>query len=544
MNKKKIFDSNKKARNNSNANAEINLTREAAMQNKNKWQLFLDGYRQHFQKEFSWPEYIKGCKLRYGGFNIHAFIDSYGPECEADFKRFRQRVLEQKGINKPSSATYSADPYFSQELLELLVNGDNLRSRMLIRFLNPQTRAEKRNLKRSWKNAKKMKFSKAEWMKSYVGIPFKVGKDDPVDDRFTRDEIFEMIKSARRQLESAKYESQKARKDVAPIREPEEVKRVEDVYKREVPISKSRQDEKELFANNYTSFIDESKINEDIVNNLSIFQPTQKVEFNKNLTHEIDKPIRLNEALSTNEKIESISKELNQLSDSFKGMMNHEANSLDDLLNDKELENFKSSIDNQSTNEVLTPEPPARHQQQNNYELDKNDFEAIANDLDALSESFNSLAQSSKEVNKDTTFEKINAAIQKTTKANLNIVDNLTVENTSVPLPKKTDSAFDLSEIIDINSPTPNVRQSSSMQISEELPKINDELNNILNFEKHISDQIKMVMEDNALISKELKKANEIKRTEERNYEDLKRQREELTKNLLNDDFLNSVNKK
>lgn len=177
----------------------IQLTKEAQLTHKTKWELFLEGYRSYFNAEFSWPAYIKECKLYYGEFNIHDFIRTYGPDCEADFKRFRRKILEQKGINRPVDErdAFVVDP----SLLEMMVNGDNLRTRMLIRFLTPETRAEKRNMKRSWRSAKKMGYAKREWLKSYVGIAFRVGKPDPLDDKYTREEVFMLITDAKKRLD-------------------------------------------------------------------------------------------------------------------------------------------------------------------------------------------------------------------------------------------------------------------------------------------------------------------------------------------------------
>ncbi|WP_052663526.1 DUF5454 family protein [[Mycoplasma] testudinis] len=196
----------------SNVNATIDFTKEAALQNKSKWQLFLEGYKNYYHADFAWPKYIKDCKLYYGEFNIHDFIKTYGKECEEDFKQFRQRILQQKGINRSASgdfvkASNQNTTAVDDELIELMTNGDSLRTRLLIRFLSPQTKLEKKNMKRSWKNAKRSGLSRSEWMKSYVGIPFKSGKNDPQDEKYTREEVFQILKKARARLENPSSEA-------------------------------------------------------------------------------------------------------------------------------------------------------------------------------------------------------------------------------------------------------------------------------------------------------------------------------------------------
>lgn len=183
-------------------NETFSLTKEAKINNKSKWELFLEGYKNYYNSDFSWTKYIKDCKLYYGEFNIRDFIKTYGPECEEDFKNFRNQLLIKKGINKDHNPAINnfkndkdiklkeADP----KLLELMTEADAIRTRLLIRFLNPQNRIEKKNLKKSWKLAKRNGLAKDEWMKSYVGINFTHNKLDVLDDKYTREEVFEILK--------------------------------------------------------------------------------------------------------------------------------------------------------------------------------------------------------------------------------------------------------------------------------------------------------------------------------------------------------------
>lgn len=187
----------------------IDFTREAASKNKNKWEMFLEGYKNYYHIDFSWPKYIKDCKLYYGEFNIHDFIRAYGKECEEDFKRFRQRVLQKKGINRSlndatplSNSSPNKQPFIDDDLIELMTNGDVLRTRLLIRFLCPQTKLEKKNMKRSWRNAKRSGLNQSEWMKSYVGLPFRSGKNDPLDEKYTREEVLHILKKAQMRLDN------------------------------------------------------------------------------------------------------------------------------------------------------------------------------------------------------------------------------------------------------------------------------------------------------------------------------------------------------
>lgn len=191
-------------------NETFSLTKEARIQNKSKWELFLEGYKNYYNSDFSWTKYIKDCKLYYGEFNIRDFIKTYGPECEEDFKNFRNQLLVKKGINKDHNSTLNnlkndkdiklkeIDP----KLLELMSEADAIRTRLLIRFLNPQNRIEKKNLKKSWKLAKRNGLSKDEWMKSYVGINFTHNKLDVLDDKYTREEVFEILKIIKAKIES------------------------------------------------------------------------------------------------------------------------------------------------------------------------------------------------------------------------------------------------------------------------------------------------------------------------------------------------------
>lgn len=181
-------------------NETFSLTKEAKIQKKSKWELFLEGYKNYYNTDFSWTKYIKDCKLYYGEFNIRDFIKTYGPECEEDFKNFRNQLLVKKGINKDlkSSTSNLKNDNESKEvdlkLLELMSEADAIRTRLLIRFLNPQNSTEKKNLKKSWKLAKRNGLGKDEWMKSYVGISFIANKLDVLDDKYTREELFEILK--------------------------------------------------------------------------------------------------------------------------------------------------------------------------------------------------------------------------------------------------------------------------------------------------------------------------------------------------------------
>lgn len=188
----------------------FSLTKEAKIQNKSKWELFLEGYKNYYNSDFSWTKYIKDCKLYYGEFNIRDFIKTYGPECEEDFKNFRNQLLVKKGINKDHNSTLNnlkndKDIKLKEadhKLLELMTEADAIRTRLLIRFLNPQNRIEKKNLKKSWKLAKRNGLAKDEWMKSYVGINFTRNKLDVLDDKYTREEVFEILKIIKAKIES------------------------------------------------------------------------------------------------------------------------------------------------------------------------------------------------------------------------------------------------------------------------------------------------------------------------------------------------------
>lgn len=183
-------------------NETFSLTKEANIRKKSKWELFLEGYKNYYNADFSWTKYIKDCKLYYGEFNIRDFIKTYGPECEEDFKNFRNQLLVKKGINKDSKLSANSLKNDKEvdakeadlKLLELMSEADAIRTRLLIRFLNPQNNAEKKNLKKSWKLAKRNGFAKDEWMKSYVGISFTPKKLDVLDDKYTREELFEILK--------------------------------------------------------------------------------------------------------------------------------------------------------------------------------------------------------------------------------------------------------------------------------------------------------------------------------------------------------------
>ncbi|QMT98789.1 DUF5454 family protein [Mycoplasma tullyi] len=158
-----------------------------------KWEAFLEGYKNFYGFDFEWSKYIKDCKLYYGYFNIHNFIKTYGKECEEDFKRFKQSIAlkKQEEINKEQ-----AEQEISKELFNLydqLFYADSLRSRLLISILNPRNRYEKQELKRSWKKAKAKGYSKLEWMKSLLDIPFRKGEEDLNDYQYDRDQVYKIL---------------------------------------------------------------------------------------------------------------------------------------------------------------------------------------------------------------------------------------------------------------------------------------------------------------------------------------------------------------
>lgn len=171
-----------------------NLTkRSSSLDQLSKWEAFLEGYKNFYGFDFEWSKYIKDCKLYYGYFNIHNFIKTYGKECEEDFKRFKQLIAlkKQEEINKEQ-----AEQVISRELFNLydqLFYADSLRSRLLINLLNPRNSYEKKELKRSWKNAKTQGFSKLEWMKLLLNIPFKKGEEDPNDYQYDRDQVYKIL---------------------------------------------------------------------------------------------------------------------------------------------------------------------------------------------------------------------------------------------------------------------------------------------------------------------------------------------------------------
>ncbi|WP_052663081.1 DUF5454 family protein [Mycoplasmoides pirum] len=394
---------------------DFSLTREANLKNKSKWEVFLDGYKNHYKTDFSWHEYIKKCKLYYGEFNIKSFIESYGPECEADFKKFRGEVLEKKGIIKKS-------PYengiingveFDEKILELMVNGDNLRTRMLISFLNPQTREEKKRLKKSWKKAKKQKQTKSEWMKTYVGIPFKPNELDPLDTKYTRDEIFEMIRDAKKRLNELKFQRNNlnTRKMNLDIETPSKSVSVSNISELE-------------------------QLNKGI-NDLSVFQPTIKFDA---LTSNNTKDIREEFDISLPSK------------------------------------NSKTSIFKNFEDEDESP-----------------------------------------------------IIIQKATEP-INIDD------------KNIDKSID--ENLEIVKVTHELKDNESViKIDEETNKNNllnnvENIDDILTIEKSFSEQLQSVKEDNAKITQELQKVNQIKLEEEKKYEMLRKQREELTRKILENENL------
>lgn len=345
----------------------FSLTKEAKIQNKSKWELFLEGYKNYYNSDFSWTKYIKDCKLYYGEFNIRDFIKTYGPECEEDFKNFRNQLLVKKGINKDHNSTLNnlkndkdiklkeADP----KLLELMTEADAIRTRLLIRFLNPQNRIEKKNLKKSWKLAKRNGLAKDEWMKSYVGINFTHNKLDVLDDKYTREEIFEILKIIKAKIES---------------------------------------------------------------------QPDNK-----------------------NDKV-LIKKE--HLSDAEKN-------------NDLKKENDYSSIENISTTKLF----------------DEFEEEKIKLNNESFQEEFG----------------------------------NKNPKNNFLVLDKNSDEPF------------------KTFESDKNYEKNDDENNKIINsidFEKHVDDQINLIQQDREFITKELKKANQIKLAEERRYEKLREERQKLTKDL------------
>lgn len=430
-------------------NIDVNLTREASLQNKSKWQLFLDGYKNYFNTEFSWPNYIKECKLYYGEFDINEFINTYGPECEEDFKRFRQKILEQKGINKKKSESSEiSNVKIDEKILELMITGDSLRTRTLIRFLNPQTRKEKKNLKRSWKNAKKMKFTKIEWMKSYVGIPFKVGRIDPLDEKYTRDEIFEIIKYAKKEIDNLKNK-----------------KSNENVF-----------DTKNNQQNNET--------------NIPVLIIEENVEEN-NVTNQ---PVYLKEASIKIQNSEDINK--------------------NEKINEIDLKKYAWKQENENNESILKINLP-----------EKENIELIT-------------LTSNENNNEDETNVKENSE-------EIKIGYRHFEQTNSEQFPKSNNiKILNISDIYSdelINEPKNNDNTTNSSDSLLNLRKNNfNNEEDILSIEKRIDNQLKELKQNHQKLTKELKKVNENKLIEERNYELLKKEREELTSNLLNSEFFNS----
>ncbi|WP_027122098.1 DUF5454 family protein [[Mycoplasma] imitans] len=171
-----------------------NLTnRSSSFDKLSKWEAFLEGYKNFYGFDFEWSKYIKDCKLYYGYFNIHNFIKTYGKECEEDFKKFKQSIAlkKQEEINKEQIEQEISKDLFS--VYDQLFYADSLRSRLLINILNPTNSYDKKELKRSWKNAKAQGYTKAEWMKMLLNIPFKKGEEDPNDYQYDLDRVYKIL---------------------------------------------------------------------------------------------------------------------------------------------------------------------------------------------------------------------------------------------------------------------------------------------------------------------------------------------------------------
>ncbi|WP_255565864.1 DUF5454 family protein [Mycoplasma sp. E35C] len=169
------------------------LTRQALYDNISKWEAFLQGYKSFYGFDFEWSKYIKDCKLYYGYFDIHSFIKTYGKECEEDFKRFKASIAQKK---QEEENKQQAEQDLSKELFNVydqLFYADSLRVRLLINLLNPKNSYEKKELKRSWKNAKAQGYTKQEWMKTLLNIPFKKGEVDPIDFQYDKHEVFKIL---------------------------------------------------------------------------------------------------------------------------------------------------------------------------------------------------------------------------------------------------------------------------------------------------------------------------------------------------------------
>ncbi|WP_052663928.1 DUF5454 family protein [Mycoplasmoides alvi] len=440
---------NKNIKNHKNIEQSMSLTSEALLKNKSKWELFLEGYKNHHNEDFSWPEYIKKCKIRYGEFDIKGFINNYGKECEEDFKRFRNEILEEKGlIKKNPNESDKLVPMieFDEKILELMVNGDNLRTRMLIDFLNPETREGKKRLKKSWKQAKRQKQTKREWMKTYVGIPFKAGRPDPQDTKYTRDEIFEMIRDAKKRLNDLKIKKRNSatRQMNFTIETPSK-------------------------AINVSNIAELKHLNKGI-DDLSIFQPTIKFSALTNNFSSIEDEKDLN-----NDTIHNINNEI------------------------KNENNISNKLDYEST--IIT-----------NNESSKNEDNLIT------------IQEETQKITDDINFFKIPESISNNATKNVSEDNNLNELN--------NDSEMKINNIDLIET---KIVDNSPSEIDR-----SNYLTNLLKIEKNINDQIDSIKNDNELIRQELYKTNRIKQEEERKYELLKKQKEELTRTILmeNENYL------
>ena len=447
----------------------VSLTREALLKNKSKWDLFLDGYKNHYNTEFSWPEYIKKCKLYYGKFDIKEFINTYGPECEQHFKRFRNKILEEKGIVKKEPQETSIPMIeFDEKILELMVNGDNLRTRMLIAFLNPQTREEKRTLRRSWRKAKKQKQTKSEWMKTYVGIPFKLGQLDPQDTKYTRDEIFEMIRDAKRRLNDLKIK----RKEFA-------------TRKMDFAIETPSK------AINVSNIAELSHLNKGL-DDLNIFQPTKKFSLSTtDLTKDNDEQNKDSDKQNFSESNADFFKNFN-LEPNLVNIENKTHKNIDPFDEEKQQKKL-NTIDflDDEDDELITIEEQTK-------------LTSMSDECD------NFVIKNVKNENFEPSF----------------VVDENKEDDFEVI---KIDDFWKKDDIVNNDA---NNHDLEKKNFTSEIDRSNY-LKNLLKIENDINDQLNIIKNDNELIKQELYKTNQIKIEEQQKYDDLKKQKEDLARTIL-----------
>lgn len=196
---------------NSTSNEKINDSdKKNTTSETSRWEHFLQTYQKYYHTEFDWIRYIKDCKLYQKNFDLKKFLNDYGQPAVASFLKFKRQLQQKKRTDSitTNALNYKAetpprekleiknDTVISKTDSDLIDTNNNvtraitnavndqtlikkmetinlinaIRCRVLINFITPKTKFEKRTFKKWMKLRKKNGLTKREAYERYLMI--------------------------------------------------------------------------------------------------------------------------------------------------------------------------------------------------------------------------------------------------------------------------------------------------------------------------------------------------------------------------------------